>query len=323
MTERVPFLTHNFSLVVCRNNDGKLLAVKETRNRGWWLPAGLVEQGETFVQAAHREVMEEAGIRVDLKGVLRVEHSVYGPTQARMRVIFFAVPLDPNHPVKKKKDKESEEACWVTLDELKALARGTPGLRGPELYEWGNYIEKGGIIAPIHILCREDERTHTEALFFKVQDPNSSLDVQTLITAIENGDESNTRKQLILGVDPNIPINEKLWTPLHLACHLQHESIVYLLLVSGGNPEAVTHKARSVLHFAAQTTLPILSMVLTKLSKLTNKSFAVNHQDYNGDTPLHFAAACSRDGPIWRALVKHGADDKIPNRNLVTPSDLI
>ncbi len=31
-----------------------------------------------FVLAAHRETMEEAGIKVVLKGVLRVEHSVEG-----------------------------------------------------------------------------------------------------------------------------------------------------------------------------------------------------------------------------------------------------
>ena len=31
----------NFAVVVCRNKEGKYLAVNETRNRGWWLPAGV------------------------------------------------------------------------------------------------------------------------------------------------------------------------------------------------------------------------------------------------------------------------------------------
>ena len=316
-------MTHNFSLVVCRHPDGKYLAVKETRNRGWWLPAGLVEQGESFIQAAHREVAEEAGIRVELRGVLRVEHSVYGPTQARMRVIFFALPVDPAQPVKKKKDKESEEASWVTLEELKVLARGSPGLRGPELYEWGNYIEKGGIIAPINLLCREDDRTHSEANFFRVQGLMTTADVQILINAIESGDEGTVRRQLLLGADTNVPINEKLWTVLHLACHLKYENIVLMLLLADANPNAVTHKSRSVLHFAAQTSQTIVAMILAKLSKYSNKKNAVNHQDCNGDTPLHFAAMATRKGEVWDLLVKHGADENIMNIHSIMPVELI
>ena len=56
--DRKPYITHCFAVVVCRNIDGKWLAVKETHNRGWWLPAGAVEAGETFAQAAYRETLE-------------------------------------------------------------------------------------------------------------------------------------------------------------------------------------------------------------------------------------------------------------------------
>lgn len=323
MGDRVPFMTHNFSLVVCRHPDGTWLAVKETRNRGWWLPAGLVEQGESFVEAAHREVLEEAGIRVELKGVLRVEHSVYGPTQARMRVIFFAVPIDPSVPVKQLRDRESEEASWVTLEDLKTMARGTPGLRGPELYQWGGYIEKGGIIAPMSLLCREDEKSHSEAIFFKVPGKVQTPDLQVLITAIENSDENAIRKQLILGTDCNTPINSKLWTPLHLACHLKQENTVFLLLVAGGNPNCVTHRGRSVLHFAVYAGEKILLMTIGVLSKYTNKSASVNHQDSKGDTALHFAAGLTGKGQMWKILNKHGADENIANFVGIRPIDLI
>ena len=323
MGERVPFMTHNFALVVCRHPEGTWLAVKETRNRGWWLPAGLVEQGESFVQAAHREVLEEAGIRVELKGVLRVEHSVYGPTQARMRVIFFAVPLDPSAPVKKRKDKESEEACWVSLDDLKALTRTSPGLRGPELYQWGNYIEKGGIIAPINLLCREEEKAHTEAVFFKVLGGNTTSDPLALLTAIENNDEAAVRKLLLMGVDCNVPVNDKLWSPLHLACYLKQEAIVFMLLLAEGNPNCVTHRGRSVLHFAVHAGVRILQMTLVSLGGFANKGAAVNHQDCNGDTALHFAASGEGKEGLWDVLVRHGADENIQNFNLKRPRDLV
>lgn len=47
--------------------------------------------------------------------------------------------------------------AWVTLDELVQLGLQAPGLRGPELLEWGQYIEGGGTIFPLSILTCEGE----------------------------------------------------------------------------------------------------------------------------------------------------------------------
>jgi 8-oxo-dGTP pyrophosphatase MutT (NUDIX family) len=77
MSKRTVFKTYEFALVVVRNFDGKWLAVNESQNRGWWIPAGGVDKNETFIDAAHRETKEEAGIEISLKGVLKVEHSVF------------------------------------------------------------------------------------------------------------------------------------------------------------------------------------------------------------------------------------------------------
>ncbi len=67
---------NKFSLVICRNAAGQFLAVKETGIRGWWIPGGRVDRKEDFIQAAHRASIEEAGIEVNLVGVIRFEHSV-------------------------------------------------------------------------------------------------------------------------------------------------------------------------------------------------------------------------------------------------------
>lgn len=143
-----------FALVVCRNEEGKWLAVKENRGRGWWLPGGFVEPGETFQEAALRECREESHIEVRLEGVLRVEFSP-GTEFTRMRVIFFAVPTRPGQAAKTVADSESEEARWVTRQELEELGQGKAGLRGPELLNWSWYVENGGTVYPLAMLSDE------------------------------------------------------------------------------------------------------------------------------------------------------------------------
>ena len=126
--QRTIFQTCQFGLVIVYNpfkeskDFGKWLAVKESRNRGWWIPGGAVDFGESFQQAALRECREEAGIDVELKGVLRVDHSVKNDN-ARMRVIFYAEPttLEMCGQVKTVPDAESEEARWVTVQDLHSL----------------------------------------------------------------------------------------------------------------------------------------------------------------------------------------------------------
>jgi phosphatase NudJ len=155
-SDRIAFQTHGFSIVVCQHpTTNKLLAVNESRGRGWWLPAGHVDRGQTFKQAAVREALEEAGIQVTLAGILAVEHSI-GPRsdEARMRVIFFARPTDPDAPVKSMPDAESDGAAWLTIEELEALARKRPpeGVRGRELLRWGTYLRDGGVPFPLDLL---------------------------------------------------------------------------------------------------------------------------------------------------------------------------
>ena len=118
MDSRIAFSTHGFAVVVCKHPDGRFLAVNETKARGWWLPAGHVDAGQNFVEAAMRETEEEAGISMDLKGILAVEHSIGSRSSARMRVIFYAEPRDPTMSPKSIPDKESEGAAWMPIEEI-------------------------------------------------------------------------------------------------------------------------------------------------------------------------------------------------------------
>ena len=71
--------------------------MKESRNRGWWLPGGRVDPPESFHEAAIREAKEEAGIDIELKGILRVEYGIQQKMSfIRMKVVFYAEPIDDN-----------------------------------------------------------------------------------------------------------------------------------------------------------------------------------------------------------------------------------
>ena len=56
--DRTIFQTIEFGLIIVRNpyrdmpSYGKYVAVNETRNRGWWIPGGAVDYGESFVVGA-------------------------------------------------------------------------------------------------------------------------------------------------------------------------------------------------------------------------------------------------------------------------------
>lgn len=164
---REEHIFYTFALVMCRHpTTGKWLTVKERPRLGasnstnpkedtyvYWLPGGGVERHETFPMAAIRETIEEAGINVNLKGILRVEHTVLHHYQ-RMRVIFFAEPVNENDPLKTVPDKESEGALWLTSQELRLLhLKGA--LRGEEILNWARYIENGGTIYPLDLISEE------------------------------------------------------------------------------------------------------------------------------------------------------------------------
>ena len=136
------------ALVVVREGDRYVL-VDEHRDRGWYLPAGRVDPGESIVEGARREVREEAGLEVELDGIIRIEHTpAQGHRDARLRVVFVAHVV--GGALKTEADDESRGAAWVGVHELYRYR-----LRSPEVIRHIRYVAQGRPIAPMSLLAEE------------------------------------------------------------------------------------------------------------------------------------------------------------------------
>lgn len=85
------------SVVIVRNPlTKKFLTIRETKNRGWWVPGGKVEPPEDLLNASIRECKEEAAIDIQLKGLLRIIYDQNRQKYMKMKFVFYAEPIDVN-----------------------------------------------------------------------------------------------------------------------------------------------------------------------------------------------------------------------------------
>ena len=141
--------------VVRRDEDGKFLLVSEPAaiSRGlprYWLPAGRVDAGETFGDAARRECLEEAGINVDVVGVLKIlpeiDDGANGDSVPRcLRVALLCRPMATAGAPKAVPDWESCGACWVGVDELAELS--DDAFRSPDPATMYPQVARGALTA--------------------------------------------------------------------------------------------------------------------------------------------------------------------------------
>lgn len=149
-------------VVVRRTGDDHFLLKDEIASQGWWLPGGAVARGEDLVLAAERQTMDETGIKIIVKGLLRFEYTP-SPHGFRLRVVFYAEPVDATEIPKTLPDYASNAACWVSLDLLlhrpsRKQGRTRLFLRGPEPVIWCSYIAAGGSVWPLSILAGEKDQ---------------------------------------------------------------------------------------------------------------------------------------------------------------------
>jgi 8-oxo-dGTP diphosphatase len=93
----------------------------------YFLPGGLIDPGETWAQAAAREVGEEVGFAVDateLQEIARIEHDAWGRPGERVLLVCFAGGEPAGEPVPDR--DEILEVAWLPAAEWQ---RFTPGVQ--------------------------------------------------------------------------------------------------------------------------------------------------------------------------------------------------
>jgi len=107
-------------------HEGRVLLVKRGRAPGldlWSVPGGLVELGETTVEAACREVAEETGLKVRIAGVVGLLDRVTRDAEGRVR--YHWVLIDylamPESTETLRAGSDAAEVRWVTIDEVERL----------------------------------------------------------------------------------------------------------------------------------------------------------------------------------------------------------
>jgi ankyrin repeat protein len=90
---------------------------------------------------------------------------------------------------------------------------------------------------------------------------------------------------------------------LHLASDVGHCGNLKALLSAGANPHALTHRRRTIIHYAAALVIPTEEV----LNLLLDTGVDVNIQDVNGITSLHLASA-ERNYTVVKMLIENGVD---------------
>lgn len=110
--------------------DNKILMVKEAKKQcygKWNFPAGHVEEMEHITDAAVREVYEETGCKVKLKGVLPI-CTVSCGEKTLLMVRFVADVIEENSKIEIKDTNEILDVKWIDINEVKNMT--TQELRG-------------------------------------------------------------------------------------------------------------------------------------------------------------------------------------------------
>jgi len=105
--------------------EGQILLVqraKEPSKGKWSLPGGRVELGETFYEAASRELLEECAIEIGIERIVDVADFILRDEQGRTKYHFVLIYLLARQKGGEiKANSESVDVRWVPFSEVYKL----------------------------------------------------------------------------------------------------------------------------------------------------------------------------------------------------------
>ena len=96
-----------------KNGELELLLLKHRFGGHWSFPKGHVEEGETEVETALREVHEETGLTIQLEDGFRQSVEYYPRPNIRKQVVYFLGYADDDRT--RRQEEEISEIRWVPL----------------------------------------------------------------------------------------------------------------------------------------------------------------------------------------------------------------
>jgi len=108
--------------VVVMNFDGDVLLIRRSDNENWAVPGGAIDLGESMVQAAVRETLEETGVECEITGLVGIytdpKHVILYTGNGEVRQEFSIVLTARATGGAPAPSSESSEVRWVPQEFL-------------------------------------------------------------------------------------------------------------------------------------------------------------------------------------------------------------
>jgi 8-oxo-dGTP diphosphatase len=121
-------------VIVCDQARERVLLVEGKGQRYWTVPGGHLEEGETLLQCARREVREECGLEVAVDRLIYVQEflGTLDPDERLVEVVFLAHPIGGELREGDAATGQARRPRWHTRQEIEGLPVVYPRpLQGP------------------------------------------------------------------------------------------------------------------------------------------------------------------------------------------------